>query len=1249
MKNNKNNPLLQPALLAAGIANFIAITTPAAHAAVEFLGVAAGDASSTNATLWTRAVDASAPANTALTIQLTTDPTFATGVTTLSGTTDSTKDYTCKVDITDLTPNTQYYYRFLGPTLEVSIIGKVKTAPLPYTKAPLHFAFSGDIDGLMRPYALASVIPAENLDFYINLGDVIYENASNLTGSGAHNGAPWLNSPSVTLSNSSLSLNAEPVAGTTFATQAQLQADYSKKYRENFLAVNTGGQNCLQVFYAAQGNFTTWDNHELGNRKYIDGGAPAGGSVGGAAGIDMPTGRGVDARNNGSGNVGNINDVNTSATDIMNKSTGFQTLRDVFLNYQPIADRGTVIAPTDARTHGSKRLYNAQQWGKNAVYINTDARSYRDIRLKTATAGADDTTAPRANNAARTYLGATQLAWVKQTLLEAQKAGTPWKFISISDPIDQLGPIGGALTGTLTSVNADGGKAYMGGYRAERNDLLKFIADNKIINVVFVATDDHQNRINELAYSPTGQTEVQSSYVKVPYCFSIVCGPLGATGPDTITDHSFTNIKAIADSLANAQTTAGIEPVGLQGYPGLKNLVRVGDPAAASSPQAVDFYSPDTFNYTSFNVSADGKTVSVRSVGMNATAQNSGIEYSAGPAASTIFSFDIEAATNGLITGPSTVSTPYVQPTLAGFETTSVLTVDNTGTTPDDLVPKVGGGSYGMVGIPDGLGSFDNGDGTFTLLMNQELGNTAGIVRDHGSKGAFVAKYVINKNTLAVVSGEDLIKQVFGWNATTQASNTVASTFAFNRFCSADLPKVSAFFNATSSLGTQERIFMHGEEGGATGYIQGTIVTGPDAGKSYTLGKFNLATNGSGVSAVGASENALANPYPQDKTIVISNNDGGTTGIANNAVAVYVGTKQATGTEVEKAGLMNGTLKFINVTGNAAEIVNSTTRATNIVNGTRFTLSTSASTAFSRPEDGAWDPLNPSYYYFATTDRLDQVSDGTGTNVGQTRLWRLTFDDITNPDLGGRIDLFIDGRTVDGEKVNMFDNITINETSGHILLQEDVGGAAHNGKVWDFDPATNVLKKVLKHDVARFGDVTTAVTAPFNNDEETSGIIDITSIMSASSLHKGNPREAWYISSDQAHYTSGITAAQAEGGQLFTVHDIQPVNNLAVARGGVVRDRSTGKYVQKVTITNTSAGVLTGPFHLALDGLSTNAALFNASGTTTVYVPLTSSFIRVPGSSLAPGASASVNLQFTNSNNGAITYTSRVLNSIVTP
>jgi alkaline phosphatase D len=161
-------------------------------------------------------------------------------------------------------------------------------------------------------------------------------------------------------------------------------------------------------------------------------------------------------------------------------------------------------------------------------------------------------------------------------------------------------------------------------------------------------TDDHQNRINELSYSPTGETNVQSSYVKVPYCFQIVCGPLGATGPDLISNHTFALAKKLADSLANAEVAAGVEPIGLTGYPGLSNVYRLGDPWADALRQPVDFYSPDTFNYNVLDVSADGKTLTVTSYGINSTVQNAFLEYDPlNNPERVLFSFQIRRGPNG--------------------------------------------------------------------------------------------------------------------------------------------------------------------------------------------------------------------------------------------------------------------------------------------------------------------------------------------------------------------------------------------------------------------------------------------------------------------------------------------------------------------------------------------------------------------------------------------------------------------------
>ncbi|MEO6453135.1 MAG: esterase-like activity of phytase family protein, partial [Ginsengibacter sp.] len=193
---------------------------------------------------------------------------------------------------------------------------------------------------------------------------------------------------------------------------------------------------------------------------------------------------------------------------------------------------------------------------------------------------------------------------------------------------------------------------------------------------------------------------------------------------------------------------------------------------------------------------------------------------------------------------------PYLQGTAPGVTFTSIITAND----------SISG--YKMSGTPDGLGAFDNGDNTFTVLMNHEFNNTVGVVRAHGSKGAFVSKWIINKSNLSVVSGSDLIQSVRLWDPLT-STYTADSTTAFSRLCSADLPAVSAFYNSATGMGTQERIYMNGEESGAEGRAFGHIATGPNTGISYELpylGKFSW-------------ENSVASPAAGNKTIVAGMDD----------------------------------------------------------------------------------------------------------------------------------------------------------------------------------------------------------------------------------------------------------------------------------------------------------------------------------------------------------------------------------------
>ena len=165
-------------------------------------------------------------------------------------------------------------------------------------------------------------------------------------------------------------------------------------------------------------------------------------------------------------------------------------------------------------------------------------------------------------------------------------------------------------------------------------------------------------------------------------------------------------------------------------------------------------------------------------------------------------------------TGPSSSQTPYLVPAHAGVQIESLLSVgDQVGV--KEAPAELAGQPWRMVGIPDGLGAFDNGDGTMTVLMNHELGQTLGAVREHGSTGAFVSELIIDTTTHEVLDTKGLSEDVFLFNRTTNAYEE--TTTQFGRLCSADLPAVSAFYDAATGLGTTERIFMNGEEIGNEG------------------------------------------------------------------------------------------------------------------------------------------------------------------------------------------------------------------------------------------------------------------------------------------------------------------------------------------------------------------------------------------------------------------------------------------------
>ncbi len=466
--------------------------------------------------------------------------------------------------------------------------------------------------------------------------------------------------------------------------------------------------------------------------------------------------------------------------------------------------------------------------------------------------------------------------------------------------------------------------------------------------------------------------------------------------------------------------------------------------------------------------------------------------------------------------GPSTTTEPYLVPSVPGVRLVSILTVGD----------AVGG--YRMVGIPDGLGAFPGTRNEFTLIVNHEIVAANGIARGHGSKGAFVSRWTIDGRTLRVLKGEDFTQSpqdVFLWDVATQGY--VAGTTVWERHCSADLPRHSAFYH--NGKGTLERIYMNGEEV-SQGRAWARVATGQHAGEAWQLPRFGHLSY----------ENSVACPHAQDKTIVMLTDDSAqsTAPVAASfpsEVYVYVGTKTRHGHPVEQAGLTNGKLYGLKVSVKGQPVAEESnefglgTAASGFVGSGRFSLVslgdvsgldglapeqasiTNGVTRFQRPEDGAWDPRlgRRDNYYYVTTASL----------TANCRLWHLNFDDIERPERGGTIEILLKG----DEGHGMLDNVAIDRW-GRILMDEDPGNSARVSKIWLYQLGTGEFMQVAAHN-PKFFDPTIPNNPTFiTQDEESSGIIDASHVLG----------RGWFLLDVQAHKVSSDPEL-VEGGQLLAM------------------------------------------------------------------------------------------------------------------
>ena len=485
---------------------------PAGNEVAFTHGVASGDMRADSVVLWTRTA---APAS--LTPQVSLTPDFAHPMSLPRIDSSEAHDLTVKALATGLAPGTRYYYRFRGGE-SVSPVGTFHTAYAPRDDAPVKLVFSGDADWKWKPFPLAAALAREDADFFFFLGDVVYE--------------------------------SQDYDGKSFANGLDA---YRSKYRENRepRPASATAMVPLRDVYAAFGQYSVFDNHELG-------GTPEGGAM--------------------------------KAGGFVNRSKEFLDGVQAFSEYQPVRDE-RVSGTGDARLDGTGRFHYAVPWGANVELIVLDDRSYRDARIAPSDA-------PQAGSCERTMLGEAQVRWFEEALVAAQRRGAVWKVVVVSSPIQELG------RASQVGFDFDSYKGWAGNFRCERSRLLKFIDEHAIDNVVFLTTDYHFTSMNQLVYDTVPGNPL-SPRKHARNAFEIMTGPIGAIAGSPFRDRiPVPNLGTreadakLVGLMNDAMRKAKLDPIGLEpDFPGLDAAsVRVaGRPAGAWDAAA--FASFATYSY----------------------------------------------------------------------------------------------------------------------------------------------------------------------------------------------------------------------------------------------------------------------------------------------------------------------------------------------------------------------------------------------------------------------------------------------------------------------------------------------------------------------------------------------------------------------------------------------------------------------------------------------------------------------------
>jgi alkaline phosphatase D len=426
-------------------------------------GIASGDVTNQSAIVWSRVNDQPAQMN----VEYDTNANFSDPLS-KTAQANSTTDYTAQTKLDGLKPDTQYYYRVwfsasnivnntnsdtsneLSASSDIAEqieVGTFRTAPSfnmssnSSSSNAFSFIWGADVGGQNYcrnadegGYSIFKSMQSLSPDFFIANGDMIYAD-----------GACPKQGPIVNNSTNNQTITWTNIPG-DFESIADPSVDWNNvtEVRSIFLEHWKYNRNdtYFKEFLSNVSMYSQWDDHEIINDF----------------GSKWP-------------------DWNLFSTDREGYPNIVKEGTNAFLYYSPVGSDNNNNNDTenDPDTH----IYRSFNWGKDLDLFIIDARSYRSQNHIADT--------PESN---KTMLGEEQLQWLKQ---ELSNSNATWKLISSDVPISIPTGSNASILGRdgWANGNETNNYSYYTGFERELTDLLRFIDEQDMKNIVFITTDVH--------------------------------------------------------------------------------------------------------------------------------------------------------------------------------------------------------------------------------------------------------------------------------------------------------------------------------------------------------------------------------------------------------------------------------------------------------------------------------------------------------------------------------------------------------------------------------------------------------------------------------------------------------------------------------------------------------------------------------------------------------------------------------------